>query len=65
MRKVLVVGLGGTGGRIVGYTARELEKDPGGFPKDKVICMALDMDRHDLSGLREDNKNVCCIGYRT
>lgn len=64
MKKTVLIGLGGTGGRVVQCTAEEIVKRNGSFPDDCICCAVLDMDPHDRQLFIEPSRNIyhCCIG---
>lgn len=62
MAKTLLLGLGGTGSRIVNLVAKELRANGKGINDGQIACAVLDTDEGDQSRLRNDGTYIPVIG---
>ena len=62
MAQSLLIGLGGTGSRVVNNVVRELQKNGKTINDGQICCAVLDTNCSDNSFIEETGTNVPVIG---
>ena len=62
MAQSLLLGLGGTGSRIVNNVAMELKKRKIGINDGNVCCVVLDTNEKDRKKIKKKNSSIPVVG---